>query len=71
VLETTRGMEDFEPFMRKVEAAMRVIETGAFMPADPAAPASPCGWCGYRKVCRFMKRPVTAVVPWGPRGVTP
>lgn len=59
---TTRGPLDYAPLLARMAAAKQVIESGAFMPADPSAPATPCGWCGYRPICPHIRRPVSVAV---------
>ena len=57
VLKSTRGEEDFARLLRRVEAAARVIQAGAFMPAVPDAWNCSPKWCGfYADVCPFGRR---------------
>lgn len=57
-LETTRDMEDVQMLLRRVERAAEVIESGAFMPANPATDWY-CSqkWCGYFDQCPFARAP--------------
>lgn len=51
---------DFEPIVKRIEAAAKVFETGAFYPADPTGPSSwvcSAAHCGFWKdVCPFGRR---------------
>ena len=53
VLESTRTVADFEPLADRVNAAVRVIEAGAYLPADPTHWCCSPKWCGYFHQCPF------------------
>lgn len=60
VLTSKRTMLDFQTFLRRVEAALKVIETGAFLPAKPGDPLCSEKFCGYWSTCDYVqKNPVT------------
>lgn len=45
-----------EATLRRIEAAVKVMETGAFYPVDPTGPSGwVCSekWCGYFDICAF------------------
>lgn len=47
---------NFEPTKRRLEMAAKVVESGAFYPADPTGPSGwVCTqkWCGYFDICPF------------------
>lgn len=46
-LTSTRGDSDFKATLLRVEAAVRVIEAGAFYPADPEHWVCTAKFCGY------------------------
>lgn len=54
---------NFQPLLLRIEAAAKVLDTGAFMPVDPSGPS---GWvcqprfCGYYDRCPFGRRARTA-----------
>lgn len=60
-LESTRGPDDHARLLRKVEAAARVIESGAFYPADPGSWACSKKFCGYWSRCPFGERKAVSV----------
>lgn len=55
-LESTRGPEDHARLLRKVEAAAKVIEAGAFAPTSPDNWWCSRKWCGYYDRCAFGAR---------------
>lgn len=65
-LETTRTDDDFQPLLDRVESAVKVIEAGAFSPANPSI-AWWCSakWCGYHSTCRFVRRGASVAVNQG------
>lgn len=55
---------DFRPIVRRLEAAARVFETGAFYPVDPSGPSGwVCQpkWCGYYDRCIWGRRRTTQI----------
>lgn len=63
---TKREVEDFQPLLNRVQAAIEAINRGLFYPADPATPG---GWwchpdrCGYWSNCRYVRNPTTVNIP--------
>jgi hypothetical protein len=55
VLRGTRGPEDFQSLAHRVNAVVRTIESGAFMPAVPGSWYCSATWCGYWRTCRFVQ----------------
>lgn len=55
-LVSTRTEADHGTFLRRVERASKVIESGAFMPAPPDSWYCSANWCGYYDRCPFGKR---------------
>ena len=55
-VETVRDDGDTQCFLRRFEAACKVIEAGVFLPADPTQ-SWLCGprYCGYWSTCVFAK----------------
>jgi len=47
---------DHEPLLRRIDAAVRVFESGAFMPADPTDWCCNPKWCGYWQICPYGER---------------
>jgi len=58
--ETSRDMSDIKTILGSFEAAAKVIESGAYMHADPEV-AWWCSaqWCGYHSICPWVRRPVS------------
>lgn len=52
-LESTRTPADHARLLRRVEAAAKVIETGAFTPAAPDSWCCSAKWCGYWSRCDY------------------
>jgi hypothetical protein len=50
-LESYRTDDDFREVLERVGRAARVIETGAFFPADPQSWWCSAKWCGYYDRC--------------------
>jgi hypothetical protein len=65
VQETSRSMADLKRSLAEFEVAAQVIESGAFMHADPEV-SWWCSvqWCGYFSICPWVRRPVS-VAPGG------
>lgn len=55
--ETTRDLDDFQPLMRRVEAATRIIQSGNFMPAREDDWWCAPRWCGFHKTCQYVRHP--------------
>lgn len=53
---SSRAVEDFEPLLRRVENAARVIESGSFVPARPDDWWCNPKWCGFYSSCPFVRR---------------
>jgi len=47
---------DHEPLLRRIDAAVRVFDSGAFMPADPNDWCCNPKWCGYWSKCPYGER---------------
>jgi hypothetical protein len=47
---------DHEPLLRRIDAAVRVFDSGAFMPADPTDWCCSPKWCGYWSRCPYGER---------------
>lgn len=47
---------DHEPLLRRIDAAVRVFDSGAFMPADPNDWCCNPKWCGYWSRCPYGER---------------
>jgi hypothetical protein len=60
-LESTRGPEDHARLLRRVEAAAKVIESGAFAPTNPDNWWCSQKWCGYWDRCAFGSRKAVSV----------
>lgn len=54
---STREDEDFQVLLHRVEAAIIIIEKGAFMPARETDWWCSEKWCGWHRVCRYVKQP--------------
>jgi hypothetical protein len=57
-VESVRDPADFDGFLRRTETAIRVIEAGAFMPAERDHWMCNARFCGYHATCPFARRPV-------------
>jgi len=60
--ESSRTEADFDQITRRVERAIHVIRSGAFMPARPDDWWCSSKWCGYWDVCPFARRPVAVAL---------
>lgn len=49
--ESVRTDDDFREVLERVRRASRVIQTGAFYPADPSSWWCSAKWCGYWSQC--------------------
>jgi hypothetical protein len=58
-LISTRGQEDFDRVLRRIERAAATIRAGAFMPARPTDWWCSERWCSFTSICPFFKRPVS------------
>jgi hypothetical protein len=47
---------DHEPLLRRIDSAVRVFDSGAFMPADPTDWCCNPKWCGYWSRCPYGER---------------
>ena len=58
VAETSRDYEDLQILGRRLRTAIKSVESGVFLPADPGAPGTPCSWCDYAKdgTCEYVRR---------------
>jgi hypothetical protein len=53
-LDTTRTEADFKRLIAKIDAALKVIETGAYMPTDRGNWWCSPDWCGYYDLCPYV-----------------
>lgn len=60
-LESYRTPDDHARFLRKVEVAAKVIQSGAFMPAPRSSWWCSKKWCGYWDRCPFGARGAVSV----------
>lgn len=56
--ETTRDESDFQVMLRRIEAASRQIETGAFIPAPSDSWQCSAKFCGYWNECPYSRKRV-------------
>jgi len=56
-LETTRSLDDVQPFLDRIKLAAEAIEKEAFVPTDPSNWWCSARWCGYARtgLCPFFK----------------
>lgn len=64
-LISTRDKTDFQVILNRYEASARVIETGAFMPANQTDWWCSLAWCEYAPECKYFRRPKTLVLDEG------
>ncbi len=62
ILESTRTVPQMEAYIRRVEAAAKVIRAGAFLPARPEDWWCSTKFCGYSSRCPYFHRPVSVAV---------
>jgi RecB family exonuclease len=55
---TTRTKEDYECLLRRVSAACRVIESGAFMPCSQDSWCCSKAFCGFFTECPYSRKKV-------------
>jgi hypothetical protein len=51
---STRGPDDFQPLLNRIERALEVIESGIIMPAPAGAWWCSRNWCGYFNICPWV-----------------
>lgn len=56
---TKRVIADFQPLMRRVEAATAQIESGIFQPANPDHWLCSAKYCHFWSTCKYAMRPVS------------
>lgn len=54
VLATTRARGDFEALINRINTAARIVQAGAFMPAEPGNWICSPKFCGYWDTCRYV-----------------
>lgn len=54
-LETTRTADDFQVYLRRVEAVIRALDKGAFVPARQTDWWCSERWCGYAPTCPYFR----------------
>lgn len=64
-LESQRTEADFTPFLRRVQVAVRAMETGVFVPVKQSDPMCSPRWCGYFDTCPYVRRGVSIAMPGG------
>jgi len=57
--ESTRDEEDVTILLRRVQAAVQLIEKGVWFPCDPGDWCCSPRWCGYWDRCPYSKKPVS------------
>ena len=58
-LTSTRGLEDFRVLLARIEAFTKVVQVGAFAPANPDDWWCSAKWCGFHGTCRYARQPVS------------
>jgi hypothetical protein len=53
---TIRSEEDFNPILRRIEAAALALEKGVFVPARESDWWCNPKWCGFHATCAYVKR---------------
>ena len=53
---STRTLDDFNPVLRRIEAALMALEKGVFIPAQETDWGCSPRWCGYWETCQYTKR---------------
>jgi hypothetical protein len=54
VLESTRGLEDLEVLIRRINAMVASVATGVFPPAPPGSWQCDPRYCGYWRICPYV-----------------
>lgn len=62
IQESTRSEADFRVLANRLEAAERVINSGAFTPARQTDWWCSLTYCGYATICPYFRRPVSVAV---------
>jgi hypothetical protein len=60
-----RTTEDCQALLRRIEAACKTLEAGAFPPCNPDDWMCSPKWCGYHDRCPYVRHPVTVPVKGG------
>ena len=55
-LETSRGPQDFEALLLRLELFLAQLEAGIFPPCDPSGWICSEQWCGYYRTCKYVGR---------------
>lgn len=59
---SSRGKEDFGPFLRRVETSVKAIQAGIFVPVKQNDPLCSPKYCGFHSTCPYVRRPVSVAV---------
>ena len=62
VFYSTRGQDDFNALLRRVENAIEALDKGVFIPAQPTDWWCSERFCGYHSTCPYVSEPVTIQV---------
>ena len=54
VFHSTRGQDDFNALLRRVENAIEALDKGVFIPAQPTDWWCDKKWCGYYESCPYV-----------------
>jgi hypothetical protein len=55
-LETTRGMEDWQNLLVRIQLMLAQVEAGLFPPCEPGSWICSPKWCGYYQSCKYAIR---------------
>lgn len=55
-IETFRSMDDYAPFINRINAVVDAINKGIFTPTDPTNYQCSVRWCGYFNSCAYTKK---------------
>lgn len=61
-LESTRGPDDFRVLLARIERYARIVEAGAFAPANPDDWCCSEKFCGFASTCKFFRKPVSIAI---------
>ena len=56
--DTTRTETDFTPLFKRIEIALKILETGLFMPARHDHYLCNPNYCGYYRTCPYVRQSV-------------
>lgn len=61
--QTTRGADDYLAYGKILQTVDKVLQMGAFLPADAERPYSPCHRCSFQEVCPYYNGRKTMAMP--------